>query len=811
MATPQRRHRPPLPDGTAAPPHCQAGHDEGGGRRAGPPLMSVAVRVKPSPGAAPEDVAVWAEPPECGGARQRRRSAATAATCWRRVRVLQGLRPRGRQPGAVPRAAGPGADRERLRRRERDALRLRADGEREDAHHLRLGGGAGAVGVVRAGVLPGSGRLPGKHHPRLLLRGPRRHADRPRQPAEAHRAGGPHQRGRRQRRDLRQDAAVPVPDCARRPRGDLSGPPRRGAREPDRGRLLLQPELVQIPRRGAPLRAEPRRRIATQPRWAPGPMGVTQSTIGALTLVDLAGTEKEHENPSVQGKKSARLLNTSLSSLNRLLRKLQTGSLDESERRQSVLNKCLWEYLRPGCGIAMVFCVSPLARHRSITLSTLAMATDSKLIHNQRKSHYIQIPAQSQLSGARPTVQSTPSQSPRSARSSLHSPQAASSGSRGTPRITSVRAASTGASAATGRVPEFGAPTRSSIASSRLCTTKHEADELRSAKDLEALAGFDLSCPQAIRDLALQNTTLRRKLHRVRAKSAERIERAERDREQLGADLAMTQQECESLRALFIRQQQQQIAFWTGPFMSMIAPRDAAAAPYDEPAPRQRLSQGAADAGHCPTIVWSPKGSRGEARRHQPWARPRVSSRSGNGCTVGVAQRGLAPEGIRAHPARAGTCRLRQRRCAARGPCGCRLGAGAAGGLRACFRRGGDAAGGHAARRRGRRELLPRQPSAGARLLALRGQRPEEGDARRGPEVRRQEFAGRLAQALRCQGARPVGLWGQQHLPDGARERRRSLADCMVGHRKRAELEVSGGRGLMPACTGHPSPAGAVV
>ena len=28
--------------------------------------------------------------------------------------------------------------------------------------------------------------------------------------------------------------------------------------------------------------------------------------------------------------------------------------------RQSVLNKCLWEYLRPGCGIALIFCVSPL-------------------------------------------------------------------------------------------------------------------------------------------------------------------------------------------------------------------------------------------------------------------------------------------------------------------------------------------------------------------------------------------------------------------------------------------------------------------
>merc|ERR1719265_2675480 len=127
-------------------------------------------------------------------------------------------------------------------------------------------------------------------------------------------------------------------------------------------------------------------------------------SIGALTLVDLAGAEKEHENPSEQGRKSARLLNTSLSSLNRLLRKLQTNSLDESERRQSVLNKCLWEYLRPGCGIALIFCVSPLMKHRVITLSTLAMATDSKLIHNRRRSQVIQIPT---AAPAAP-VQSTP-------------------------------------------------------------------------------------------------------------------------------------------------------------------------------------------------------------------------------------------------------------------------------------------------------------------------------------------------------------------------------------------------------------------
>eukprot|EP00438_Fugacium_kawagutii_P021413 Skav230571 [mRNA] locus=scaffold971:87859:99568:- [translate_table: standard] len=48
-----------------------------------------------------------------------------------------------------------------------------------------------------------------------------------------------------------------------------------------------------------------------------------RAAIGTLTLVDLAGTEKEQENPSEQGRKSARLLNTSLCSLNRLLRKLQ--------------------------------------------------------------------------------------------------------------------------------------------------------------------------------------------------------------------------------------------------------------------------------------------------------------------------------------------------------------------------------------------------------------------------------------------------------------------------------------------------------
>lgn len=76
----------------------------------------------------------------------------------------------------------------------------------------------------------------------------------------------------------------------------------------------------------------------------------------------------------------------------------------------------------------------------------------------------------------------------------------------------------------------------------------------------------------AFHDLALQNSRLKQKLGRTRAKSQERACRAERTVEKLGAENAALQRECESLRALFIRQQQQQIAFWTGPFMDMLAP-----------------------------------------------------------------------------------------------------------------------------------------------------------------------------------------------------------------------------------------------
>lgn len=224
------------------------------------------------------------------------------------------------------------------------------------------------------------------------------------------------------------------------------------------------------------------------------------AAIGTLTLVDLAGTEKEQENPSEQGRKSARLLNTSLCSLNRLLRKLQMGCLDESERRQSVLNKCLWEYLRPGCGIALIFCVSPLLQHRSASLLTLAMATDSKAIHSQRKSQYIPVS---------PRAQST-------------SPTAGTS-----PRP----------------VPPAPRPER---------TPRRPPEEL------------------TMDPASVEASNFRRKLER-NARRYERLrQEVERAHEELANDNQSLKRECESLRALFVRQQQQHIAFWSGPFLEML-------------------------------------------------------------------------------------------------------------------------------------------------------------------------------------------------------------------------------------------------
>jgi hypothetical protein len=75
------------------------------------------------------------------------------------------------------------------------------------------------------------------------------------------------------------------------------------------------------------------------------------------------------------------------------------------------------------------------------------------------------------------------------------------------------------------------------------------------------------------RELELQK--LKRKLSKARAQSRDRLVNAEQVRTQLSSENLALRQECESLRSLFIRQQQQQIAFWSGPFMEMILPKNA--------------------------------------------------------------------------------------------------------------------------------------------------------------------------------------------------------------------------------------------
>mmetsp|Transcript_38147 Transcript_38147/g.89464 ORF Transcript_38147/g.89464 Transcript_38147/m.89464 type:complete len:736 (+) Transcript_38147:103-2310(+) len=372
--------------------------------------------------------------------------------------------------------------------------------------------------------------------------------------------------------------------------------------------------------------------------FASGEAQVSNS-IGALTLVDLAGAEKEHENPSERGRRSTRLLNTSLSSLNRLLRKLQTNTLDESERRQSVLNKCLWEYLRPGCGIALVFCLSPLLKHREVTLSTIAMATDSKSIHSRRKAQFLCMPTAPNVFGdsigrsAEEQLLSSPCatsasgmfSTPRNSLGSAARPSwptaspaarqsrgagGGSCGSASEAFSSSVRHLNGQFMAAEGgpgtRTPEFSAgspphsPPRGQEPLMEPCLAREQqryhtggCGSIAEAAQREAEAAWSAAASNEARSeksmqgnwngLLEQNEELRRRLQKSRAKSHERKCRAEQETRQLSEENAALRRECESLRSLFIRHQQQQIAFWTGPFMDMVAPSDMppATAPFD--------------------------------------------------------------------------------------------------------------------------------------------------------------------------------------------------------------------------------------
>eukprot|EP00438_Fugacium_kawagutii_P021412 Skav230570 [mRNA] locus=scaffold971:42128:49172:- [translate_table: standard] len=56
------------------------------------------------------------------------------------------------------------------------------------------------------------------------------------------------------------------------------------------------------------------------------------------------------------------------------------------------------------------------------------------------------------------------------------------------------------------------------------------------------------------------------------------MQMVERAHEELANDNQSLKRECESLRALFVRQQQQHIAFWSGPFLEMLGDKQQARA-----------------------------------------------------------------------------------------------------------------------------------------------------------------------------------------------------------------------------------------
>ncbi|CRG93386.1 kinesin-like protein, putative [Plasmodium gallinaceum] len=110
---------------------------------------------------------------------------------------------------------------------------------------------------------------------------------------------------------------------------------------------------------------------------------------GVLTLVDLVGCEREgfniNKSENKNEKSSSKTLNSSLTSLNKMLRKMQMGNLDESDKRQSVLCKVLFNYIQKTCGVCLIFCFNPKLSQKNLTSSTLIMASDCKKIKSKRK------------------------------------------------------------------------------------------------------------------------------------------------------------------------------------------------------------------------------------------------------------------------------------------------------------------------------------------------------------------------------------------------------------------------------------------
>lgn len=115
---------------------------------------------------------------------------------------------------------------------------------------------------------------------------------------------------------------------------------------------------------------------------------------GSLTLVDLAGNERESSydvgSASAVRKGEAKAINLSLTHLNRMLVKMQNGQLDESDRRQCTLNMVLYESLVEECGVTMVFCIHPDRRYALSARSTLQMALRCRRIVRKKRVRCIE-------------------------------------------------------------------------------------------------------------------------------------------------------------------------------------------------------------------------------------------------------------------------------------------------------------------------------------------------------------------------------------------------------------------------------------
>jgi len=116
---------------------------------------------------------------------------------------------------------------------------------------------------------------------------------------------------------------------------------------------------------------------------------INANVMGSLTLVDLAGNERDiMENVIRKGESKA--INVSLTHLNRMLLKMQNGQLDESDRRQSTLNMILYDSLQQDCGTTMIFCIHPDCRFHSSARSTLQMALRCRRIVRQKRVRRIE-------------------------------------------------------------------------------------------------------------------------------------------------------------------------------------------------------------------------------------------------------------------------------------------------------------------------------------------------------------------------------------------------------------------------------------